>query len=522
MPIVVAVFLLVGQAGDNDGTAKRIELEALTAKLAGERIVVEGVFSALGAEADGVRPMLVKKSSATFLAPPAVLRKSPPGGNMDVVGVVEVMRGKVVVQVESIRLLADDEKRCAERLEAAGDDPSKLFALASWAEKRHRDYGDPKLKTFALEAFGKAVELRRKEAGDDPAKLAALKTFLMSPGSRIEGYDLVALDHETMRAKFKLLPERDLEALQAFTREVQDWMPGATQRNGPIDPRLKNEYASRPQTTYENADAEARRVLERYFFATLVGRTLELERESKKSPPFDLAEKAKRTLPDYPEFARKWYAEWAKAREIKLLDMAPAEVVETSDAVLRELKDVAWAERLKRDWLEERTAKLRNAEKAAAKAAEQTQQAATRDADRWFELAKQRLAWFGDRETDRDRAVTALIDVLSFAPKYAEAELELRRLGYEQSALGEWRLKNAPAKPDLRAVRTGARPLTENMTERQVVELLGKPNRIARFVSASNARHLWYYGDGSSDLIVVLEGTVGSLRVVKVRNPPAK
>jgi hypothetical protein len=285
---------------------------------------------------------------------------------------------------------------------------------------------------------------------------------------------------------------------------------------------LKNEYANRPQTTYENADADARRVLERYFFATLVGRTLELERESKKSPPFDLAEKAKRTLPDYPEFARKWYAEWAKAREIKLLDMAPAEVVETSDAVLRELKDVAWAERLKRDWLEERTAQLRNAEKAAAKAAEQTQQAATRDADRWFELAKQRLAWFGDRETDRDRAVTALIDVLSFAPKYAEAELELRRLGYEQSAVGEWRLKSAPAKPDLRAVRTGARPLTENMTERQVVELLGKPNRIARFVSASHARHLWYYGDGSSDLIVVLEGTVGSLRVVKVRNPPAK
>ena len=484
------------------------------------RIVVEGVYSLLGDSAGtAYRRMELRICKAPFMTPRSLLSRKSPTGNIEVTGVVEMANGKRVVQVEDFTLLDDDPTRFEQMITAAEGDPEKLYAAAEWAKRRFKLYKSEAMKAAVRRANEAGLLAERKNAVGDPQKLSALKNKLdqkikQDPDSPPETYDFESLVHEIVRAEFDRVPRDDHAALMNFADFVQRQLPGAKDIGDAVDPRHRNNYDAKPLATYDGAEAGLRRALERYFYSTLIDKALAASFQKDGAAPFELAETAKKKIPEYREVARRWFRQWAKTQEGRLVDLEAGEASETARIVADELEDFAFAAKLRSDWLDAREAKIRKREKEAAE--ESGANRVQRDADAWFELAKQRLAWFKDSPEQEAKAVKTLEDVLSFAPQFNKAELELRNLGYIQSTTG-WRRKQERERDPKKAGRS--RAVAVNMTAAEVLDALGKPTYRSRMVTATGATVVWIYRSSGGDTLVVLTGPAEALRVSKIQAP---
>lgn len=509
---MIALLLLFGFQAD--GFPKRVEIDNVDAWPNSGRIIVEGVFTSLTEGGESYRVMHLRKSNVPFNVPRSLLREKAPRENIEVVGVVESPRGKLVVQVEDIKLLASDETRFKEMVDAAGDNPDKHFQAAAWAWRRFTLYNSAAMQAAHRSATRSGFDLERKLAKGDPAKLSALKVRLQRPESGVTDFDFDALDHEILHAKFAQIPADDPAALMEFA-EALNKRPGGNAPGDAVDPRHRRNYDARPLATYER-ETDLRPALIRYFYSTVVDKALTAAWKKNREAPFDLAERAKKLVPEYQEIARKWYRDWATTQEGRLVDLEGDAAEETAATIEKELKDFPRASRLRSDWLDAREVKLRQREREAAEEAGGSRRA-TRDADSWFDLAMRRLKWFKNSPEHETKAVRTLEDVLSFAPQYSKAEVELRKLGYTQLTDGRWRLKTdrstGPRRP------ADARSLAVNMTTAEVLDAVGKPTHQSRIVTAAGASVVWMYSLGGKQTLVVFSGPSDALRVSRIRAP---
>jgi hypothetical protein len=511
MNAVAISLLLVSQ---EPGFPKRVEIDNVNDWPKEGRIVVEGVYSLLGDSAGtAYRRMELRNCSVPFNVPRSLLSRKSPIGNIEVTGVVEMANGKRVVQVEDFSLLNDDPSRFEQMLTAAEGDPEKLYAAAAWAKRRFELYKAPAMNEAVRRANDAGLLAERKNAAGDPQKLAALQTKLTkSPPDG--GYDGDSLKHEIVRAQFDKIAKDDAKAFMAFADFVQGQLPGAKDIGDAVDPRHRHNYDAKPLTTYDDAEPGLRRALERYFYSTLIDKALAASFQKDGAAPFELAETAKKKIPEYREVARRWFRQWAKIQEGRLVDLEAGEASETARIVADELEEFAFAAKLRNEWLDAREVKIRKREKESAE--ESGANRVQRDADAWFELAKQRLAWFPNSPEHEAKAVKTLEDVLSFAPQFTKAEVELRNLGYTQSTTG-WRRKQERERDPKKAGH--ARGLAVNMTAAEVLDALGKPTYRSRMVTATGATVVWIYRSSGGDTLVVLTGPAEALRVSKIQAP---
>ena len=511
---MIAFLLLFGI--QTDGFPKRVEVDNVDAWPGSGRIIVEGVFTSLTEGNESYRVMHLKKPNVSFHVPRSLLREKAPTGNIEVVGVVESPRGKLVVQVEDLKLLPSDETRFNEMIAAAGDNPEKYFRAAGWAARRYELYKSAAMEAAARDATRSGFELERKLAKGDPGKLSSLKATLLRQKGPLREYDFDSLDHEIIRTEYERIPADDPAAIMSFAEAVKKRLPGGDERGAAVDPRLRMEYDAKPLPTYDNAESAVRRALFRYFYATVVDRALTAASKKNGDAPFDLAEKAKQLVPEYQETARKWYREWASVQEGRLVALEGDAAEETAVTIEKELQDFPRATRLRSDWLDAREVKIRQREREAAEEAGNSSRV-SRDADSWFELAMRRLRWFKNNPEHEAKAVRTLEDVLSFAPQYSKAEVELRKLGFTQIADGRWRRKTDRSS-DLRRP-ADARSLAVNMTPAEVLGAVGKPTHESRVVTAAGISVVWIYAVGGKETLVVFSGPPDALRVSRIRAP---
>jgi hypothetical protein len=509
----MTLLALVIAFGQGDGFPRRVEIDKVDAWPREGRIVVEGKYSLIGEGNDAFRPMYLLKSNVAFHVPRSLLREKAPTGNIEVTGVVESRGGKRVVQVEDFKLLPPDEKRFEEMFEAAGDDPEKYVGAAQWAVRRHDVYKSPAMAAAAKKAFDAAVERERKQAAGDPEKLADLNNRLRKD-PKFVGYDFEAFNHEIVRAEFDRTPKKDGDALLKFADQIlQQRLDGAKITGDAIDPRHRSAYDERPLPTYESADAALRRALERYFYSRVVARSLELSAEN-GAAPFDLAETAKRKVPEYQDVSRRWFRDWAKTQRGRLADLEADAAAEAARIMETELTAFAEAATFRSEWLDMRETKLRQREREARDEAKGAR--VQRDADAWFDLALRHLQWFKSSPEHEAKAVRILEDVLSFAPQFSKAEIELRKLGYAQGSDGAWRRKSESVDPRR---PTDLRGLAVNMTPAEVLSAVGKPTHQSRTATGAGLSVVWIYRASGRETLVVFSGPPGALRVSKIRAP---
>jgi hypothetical protein len=506
---MIALLLLFGFQAD--GFPKRVEVDNVDAWPNSGRIIVEGVFTSLTEGGESYRVMHLRKPNVPFNVPRSLLREKAPTGNIEVVGVVESPRGKLVVQVEDIKLLPSDEVRFQDKIGAAGDNPDKHFEAAAWAKRRYELYKSEAMAAAERSATKSGFELERKQAKGDPEKLSALKLKLQR---RQIVYDYDALDHEMMHAEYARIPADDPAALMSFAEKIKERLPGSKEIGAAVDPRHRIAYDARPLPTYESADTALRQALSRYFYSTVVDKALAAAWTKNREAPFDLAEKAKKLAPEYQEIARKWYRDWAKTQEGRLVDLEGDAAEETAATIEKELQDFPRATRLRSEWLDAREVKLRQREREAAEEAGDSRRT-TRDADSWFDLAMRRRKWFKDNPEHEAKVVKLLEEVLSFAPQYSKAEIQLRNLGYTQTTDGRWRRKTDRSMDPRRPA--DARSLAVNMTTAEVLGAVGKPTHQSRIVTAAGASVVWIYSLGGKETLVVFSGPPDALRVSRIR-----
>jgi len=506
-------FLLALAIGQADGFPRRVEIDNLPSWPKEGRIVVEGVFTLIGEGTESYRPMRLKKSDVAFNVPRALLREKAPTGNIEVTGVVETLRGKTVIQVEDFKLLPPDERRFKQMLEDAGEDAEKLYRAADWAKRRYELYGSPAMEAAKRDAFEAGLKLERKLASGDPAKLAALKTKLQGRQD-LSDFDFDTLNHEITRAEYDRVSKDDAAALMKFADKVFDNLLPARERGGAIDPRHRQAYDEKPLPTYDDAEPALRHALIRYFYSRIIDMALEANYKG-GAAPFDLAQTAKEKVPEYREVARKWFRAWAKTQEGRLAELEGDAANDAATTMEKELEAFTESAKFRADWLEAREAKLRQREREAREESGATARV-QRDADTWFDLGRRHVGWFPNSTEHETKAVRILEDILSFAPQYAKAEVELRRLGYVQLADGEWRRRND--RPEARK-GAGVRALAINMSPAEVLATLGKPTYQGRAATASGATVVWIYRSDNRETLVVFSGPPDALRVNRIRSP---
>jgi hypothetical protein len=516
--VIAAVLIAFIQ---DDGLPRRVQIDNVDAWPKSGRIVVEGVFTSMSEQSGSesrrmhLRPPKRVPFNVPFNVPRSLLiQKDAPVGNIDVTGVVEILGGKTVVQVEDYRLLPGDQARFDEKLSEAGDDATKLLAAATWANRRFKLYGSESMREAAAKATSAALQAERKSAGGDPARLSALKIRLLK--DRQFDVDMDVLEHEIRLAELAQIPEGDHAALAAFAERVRDTLPGAKDIGDAVDPRYRRDYDVKPLPTYEKAEAALRRALARYFYSTLVAKSLDLRFEKNGDAPFDLAQSAKQLAPEYREIARKWFRQWVKTQEGRLHALEADAAVDAARLIETELEEFPRARRFREDWLDAREAAVRKRESDAAVEAGSSARV-QRDADAWFELANLRLKWFPDDSSQVAKSVRILEDVLSFAPRHSKSEVELRRLGYTSDGTGRWKPKMDRGAEGRRS--PAAKPLAVNMTTAEVLDALGKPTHRSRVVTAAGVSVVWIYRANGRDTLVMFSGPPESLRVSRINTP---
>jgi hypothetical protein len=512
--LVAFCFVLI------DDPPRRVEPTVVGRNLEGRRIIVEGVYAASGRiDSNGMTPMQLRRCNATFLVPKRLVPTGGFEGNLEVTGTVELNGQRAQVIVDKLERLPTDDDHYREAAGKAKDDADAWFALSEWADQRAKLYDNRELANKSAEAYRRGIGSLREKAAGDPAALAAIKARVHKE-RRWPDFDFEDVDHEILRAEEAKVPAGDRAKLAEFIEAVARRLPGAREVMKPIDPRLAAAYDRDPVKAYGSVEGEHRLAMARYGYSKLVRKLLALEGEAGETGPYEIAKRAKEKLPEYPDEARKWIGKWADAQLAKLAELDADTLDKLAKTMAEEMGKPSEANDIRGEWLDRQERIWRDDENRKRNLALERNAVFRPDFRGLFDIAKQRQTWFPRDEKMREKSVKIYQEILAEVKDYPPAIAELKALGYQHDPKLGWVAQSSPSGPARRA--TERRPITTEMSDKEVLAQLGAPSGKCRIGGAQGTTHAWTYESPAETLVVILTGAPNALRVVKVHRTAVK
>lgn len=485
--LVLAACILCCAQPARSQTLEVHELDANPDPHVGQTVTIQGRLQSAGA---GRLQLVGSKLDIRYNEPRLPIRAG--ATHVEVTGRLARQQGSLVLDAQTITALPGEAAEFARRRERiAPGDFSALYDLSRWARARANWYGDTELRDLASQSYRQAFAreeqvLVRRGDWDGLLQLADRGEAL-----RLEPDEVRRLRYRALVGKRENLPAHDASARLALAEQVRRLLPGTEQPGPPRDAQPAQRGAAEQIAQYAETPAQQRPGLHRALWAALVAEALELRAGEKEPDWFALARDAAGQLPERPELARRFELAGWRRRAAEPAGLTREELLASREG-LKRLGQQDEAQALAGQWLKARRMALSDD-----------------DAEQRLALADDYLALLGDEQT----AAELLREALASAPRFAEAEAGLRRLGFEQVG-GVWR---RVAELGADAAGAGAALVSPGASEADVLRRLRRPDRITRTASRNGIFEQWSY-DGPPALVVYLERGVtgGSARVTRV------
>lgn len=495
--------------------AREVAPEELTPALAGESVIVRGVYGGM-VGAEDRRMLRLRHCEARFLVHRLTIPSYKPKTNLEIEGTVRTEGTMVLVDMTRCRELPSDIEEFHRRSSALDpNDYESWYALAAWARGRIEKYDSPGLAPNAVQAYRKGIAAERKQAAGDATKLERLIERVRAD-HRDPDVDLVDLVHELVRARLaKVKPDR--LALRGFAQTVHELLVrDAPQKIPPLELETRRRYEADPLVTFRSRGDAGRKQLARYLEVTILERAWQLDFDLDRSDPLSVARTVLEEAPDYPDLAHQWTEKGLSALRKDLDHLSANRVEEHAKCLEEKLREPKAARQLRLDWLGRQQENLWSAEETArAKAKQEGRLPPPGDAQTRVDLANLYERWFPGDAAVRDRVVGLLTEAARMDPSLEVAKRKLAALGRPEMA----KPNSAPAdEPAITKSNDAHAPLRPGMTAEEVRKVHGEPDSRAKVVTRAGIRHQWSYrGIKQTTLVELAAGRDGTMRVAAIR-----
>ncbi|AGA29233.1 tetratricopeptide repeat protein [Singulisphaera acidiphila] len=443
----------------------------------------------------------LKRTPVLFRLPPRLrYRQSPGVPAVRLTGILKREGEQWVCDVTTIELFPKDLVRLNRGVSIlpAGEF-EKRTAWAAWADRRAKEFQDEELLKRAREIEGDAIRFEAESRSTDPAKLW-LKLAHRARAHGLQEPEPSALAHRSFRARLETAKEP--EALSSLLTDLNAFLADSTTPVAVDAADLatwEGPYATKPAETYRAAPVPVRKTFDHRLWADVTQRLLERTAELEPHEALNLAERARRQLPDRPKVAERLYEQALKAKTVALATLRLSEVKSLAKIYSEQLHQPERARDLIRSWLDE----------------QRSHQMSPTDAEGRLGLATLYESLIEDKET----AIELLQSAWKIDPQSKEVADAFRRRGFRKVD-DEW-VESTRSKPNSEGSVTAElettpppapqnRKLT-NLTTTQVRALLGgKPNRVIFSGTQGQLVEQWIYFGTKQDQYINFLRTPGS------------
>lgn len=408
---------------------------------------------------------------------PLISRKQQ---NVTVTGHFDLGAAAPLFRVTRLEASATDEELARELLANVDRrDRDAWMAAGDKIARRARFYKDNEVMDLAYDAWVRAFEIDRlNETRLTSKKLNAWVTEMKKLG--IPDEPMRSFRHQALRLEWaerksqRILTENQFDQ---FTASILNQLPGAATPLEIPHPKLAEEYAKSPQLTYERADPDTRRTLERLFYRDVVLAIVLRGAADDGKNGDEIAEKISSRLSDVPELVQEYRVKRLEYRRKHIAAASREEALNLS----RELRLKGRTEEADKtigDWLQMHL-------------------------DEWRRDGADGLIYaageFVKLRDDKKTAVQLLFDAWKSAPGNQRVAEELQKFGYRLHD-GKWiteeQFTDLPPDPLAEAAENGE--VLKGMVPALVLKALGNPDRKLVSATSSHISEVWVYGTGES------------------------
>lgn len=408
---------------------------------------------------------------------PLISRKQQ---NVTVTGHFDLGAAAPLFRVTRLEASASDEELAKELLTNVDRrDPNAWMVAGNKIARRARFYKDDEVMPLAYDAWVRAFEIdRRNETRLTAKKLDKWVTEMKELG--IPDEPTRPFRHQALRLEWaELKTQRILTENQfdRFTASILNQLPGAAKPLEIPHPKLAAEYAESPQLTYEGADPDTRRTLERLFYRDVVLAVVLRGAADDGKNGDEIAEKISLRLSDVPETVQVYRQKHLEYRRKNIARASREEALNLS----RELRLKGLTEEADKtvgEWLQLHLDEWR------------------RDgADGLIYAASE----FVKLREDKKTAIQLLFDAWKSSPGNPRVAEEIEKFGFRLHD-GKWitekEFTNLP--PDPMAQAAGKGEVLKGMVPALVLKALGNPDQKLISMTRRYTSEVWVYGGGET------------------------
>jgi tetratricopeptide (TPR) repeat protein len=413
----------------------------------------------------------LQKSPVTFRLPADLTFNAPPRAPVvRATGIVKQVGRHRVVDVTKLEIQPTDIDRFNRAVRALrNDDATSREGWSEWARRRAAEYQDDALAARAAEVAADAIAIEAARPGADRVALAekARSRHVAEPFP-------AALAHQGFRKSLDAVATVD-EA-KALVKQIASFFP---QANTPVPETdlaaALPGYQAEPESFYQDALPDVRRALDRRLYTDARAKELILSARAMPKASMTAVAAARDELPDRPDVQAQLRGMALTTADVSTLRQS--EVLEYAK-IYRDQGKPDEAKSLLRRWLDDQRTRLLT----------------PTDAEYRVTLAEAYDSMLGDRAS----AEALLREAWTIDPLSKTTSDMFRRLGYRQVD-GEWRAaasttsQDSSPSADGRPHRDPAGDLLKGLTRKEVQNLQGRPQRIARCVTQGQYREQWIY-----------------------------
>jgi tetratricopeptide (TPR) repeat protein len=433
-----------------------------------------------GAEPDELQ---LKRTPITFEVP----RRLRPAAStrltsVVVRGMLKREGGTLVCAVTEIRPVTADLDRLERGLASLqAKDFETRKAWARWAERRAKEFKDPKLldRAKAIESDAVRIESEMKRVGVD----APREWLTMAQEARrrnVPEPEPSAQAHRALRARLSAVTNAD--DVKAAIQEIEAFFPeaAADKESARVDlTRWEGRYSENPAAVYREAPANLRRAFDRRLWADATARRLELEASSDLQAAITLSEQAASIVPEKSALPARLVEQATRLVRQDLASLRLSEVKALAAAYRDKLQQADVASKVLGDWLKIQRDRL-----------------SATDAEGALELAN----LYEELVQDRVTAVDLLRKAWRIDPTSKEIAEAFRTRGFRKIK-DDW-LESAPGAPEKLAAVAGSNPAPSSIVSTGLrgltgdevrARLGGKPDRVNYVGSRGQLIEQWIY-----------------------------
>jgi len=428
--------------------------------------------------------LLLRNSSIPFLSKTDLPLLAHKVSNVEATGkvVYDSRTREYTFEVSAVREVASDVERFHEKRRQLRQAPAEdWYALGEWAASRGEFYKDDDLLARSEEAFQRGLEMERKShARHDAPELLKL-------AAKARDYHVAAaIGQELTHEAYRLLRDGSrnlpLPGLEELARQMARDLPGATDPLPFWPADFWKKYELSALETYAAADPAGRRRIHRLLYADVLLRTITPRLAADGSNGFEIADEIDRLIPEQHALAGTFRDRALAARAAEVEKLTRSQMLDLREQY-RERGQNQIAERLIESWL---TLRVRALEPD--------------DSEALLELTEdyRRLL---KRDDLADRL---LIEGWRRNPKASDLVERLDKAGW-RLVEGIWMTEaDFASRPEGRldkAIRAGL--VEHGMTATQVRRSRGKPDSLARSMTAGQISELWTYTVSNESHLIV-------------------